>query len=723
MKKILASIIFLIAFNYVGATHIIGGDFTVQHISDSTFEVTLTLFRDCGGAGAPLDPTIHVSAYEEGTDVPRPELDIDMTLNDAVFPTLGDNCFTPGICLEIGTYITTITLPDFETGYYFTWERCCRNPSITNIVDPMDAGMVFLVTVADPSIDNSTPIFQPYPTDGYLCINGTNAIDFSATDVDGDSLVYRLETPLQGELSGDGDIGNPVPAPNLGGPKPHLECSWLAPYDLTNICDGTPPMSIDSETGILTANPDDIGFYVLAIAIDEYRDGNLISTIRREIQLESTLCALPVPPQFVNFEPIDTIQVYPIVDNLVNIVVEATGSNINASVSGDIILQGFEPLAYIDTIGSGDNQLTLQFEWDSIPCDFVGDVFLLEFYAEAFSDCLDTILTNTLDLYVEIVVDPNVATNYLLPVVDSYDIVFGQNDTYGFPVIVNDGNPTDTLSLSMLSDINGTNPIVFEGDTANNLVSSDFSWVITCDDIRDEPYNVTFQTVTTYCEVQDTTLFNMDLNVIFPTDDPTVIVSPDSIMLYDINGEERCFNVRAEDGNNIDTLTLFVDRNTYPFSAQNMATFSDTSSIFVVESEFCWTPQCDEIDPGIYNIDFTVVTKNCEIIQETQKRVTINLFPTTDGEPDTIPNVFTPNGDVFNETYRIAYTPEYCISDYNLSIFNRWGNVIFQTQNRDQHWDGKNNGNDVAEGVYYVILTYKYYDEPKEYTESIHLFR
>ena len=711
---ILLALLLLLSIVNCSATHISGGDFTVEHLSDSTFEVTLTIFRDVSGSN--LQPVVSISVYEEGSTILLNDLGFDMPLDSAYFLDLGDECFDPGLMLEIGIYKEIITLPSNPNGYYLVWERCCRNALAINMVSPgvEGPGMVFLVTIPDPAFENSTPVFTPYPTNGYLCVNGSTSIDFSATDADGDSLVYRLVTPLAGTTTAGG---------SGGGPKPHDPITWQAPYDLSDIVGGAPPMSIDSQSGLLTADPDVQGLFVLAIEVDEYRDGSLMGTIRREIQLESIICVQPVPPEFVDFDPVDTIQVYPLVDNLVNIVVSAAGSNISTTVSGEIITPGFEPLAIIDTLGVGANEVVLTFQWDSIPCDMIGEFFLLEFVAESFSECLDTVLTTTLDLYVEVIVDPDVATNYISPVVDSYEIVFGQSDTYSFPVVATDGNPTDLLTLSMISDINGVNPIVFEGDTAYNVVSSDFSWIITCDDIQDDPYNVTFQTVTSYCETQDTTLYNLELNVVFPADDSTVFVAPDSVMWYNINGEEHCFNVRAEDDNNIDTLTLIADRITYPFSAQNMATFSDISSVFVVESEFCWTPECDEIDPGIYTVDFTVITKNCEIIQETQQRVTINILPTTDGDLNTIPNVFTPNGDAFNELYQIPYTPDYCVSNYNLSIYNRWGNTVFQTQNRDTHWDGTNNGNEAADGVYYVRITYKHFDVFKEYSETIHLFR
>ncbi|MGQ0828039.1 MAG: gliding motility-associated C-terminal domain-containing protein, partial [Bacteroidota bacterium] len=67
-----------------------------------------------------------------------------------------------------------------------------------------------------------------------------------------------------------------------------------------------------------------------------------------------------------------------------------------------------------------------------------------------------------------------------------------------------------------------------------------------------------------------------------------------------------------------------------------------------------------------------------------------------------IPNTFTPNGDGIND----GFTPKGTgidINDYELWIFDRWGNLIWQTETWGQEWDGRaNNGDDVAQIDTYV---------------------
>jgi gliding motility-associated-like protein len=66
-----------------------------------------------------------------------------------------------------------------------------------------------------------------------------------------------------------------------------------------------------------------------------------------------------------------------------------------------------------------------------------------------------------------------------------------------------------------------------------------------------------------------------------------------------------------------------------------------------------------------------------------------------------IPNVFTPNGDKSNDTYLIKV--EY-MSQYEISIYNRWGKEVFHSTNPDSPWDGNIDGSAASQGVYYYIV-------------------
>lgn len=64
-----------------------------------------------------------------------------------------------------------------------------------------------------------------------------------------------------------------------------------------------------------------------------------------------------------------------------------------------------------------------------------------------------------------------------------------------------------------------------------------------------------------------------------------------------------------------------------------------------------------------------------------------------------LPNIFTPNLDGLNETFLIQGTPD--IARYDLRIYDRWGQLVFQTKTIDDSWNGLVNGNTCPSGVYF----------------------
>ncbi|SRR5579871_985613 len=70
----------------------------------------------------------------------------------------------------------------------------------------------------------------------------------------------------------------------------------------------------------------------------------------------------------------------------------------------------------------------------------------------------------------------------------------------------------------------------------------------------------------------------------------------------------------------------------------------------------------------------------------------------------TLPNAFTPNGDGLNETFRPLHPCD--MSDYNLKIFNRYGQLIFESANPAQGWDGTYKGAKAVDGTYVWMSSY-----------------
>ena len=69
-----------------------------------------------------------------------------------------------------------------------------------------------------------------------------------------------------------------------------------------------------------------------------------------------------------------------------------------------------------------------------------------------------------------------------------------------------------------------------------------------------------------------------------------------------------------------------------------------------------------------------------------------------------VPNIFTPNGDSYNEVFR----PEgKGVAHYSLRIFDRWGTLVFESKQFNDGWNGKINNTDASPGTYYFLLIAK----------------
>ena len=82
--------------------------------------------------------------------------------------------------------------------------------------------------------------------------------------------------------------------------------------------------------------------------------------------------------------------------------------------------------------------------------------------------------------------------------------------------------------------------------------------------------------------------------------------------------------------------------------------------------------------------------------------VTIEVFDNCIDGFYTIPNVFTPNGDGINDVFEplsLISTPV-----EKFALYDRWGNQVFQTNDPDESWDGRFNGQPLNGGVFVYTL-------------------
>ena len=81
-----------------------------------------------------------------------------------------------------------------------------------------------------------------------------------------------------------------------------------------------------------------------------------------------------------------------------------------------------------------------------------------------------------------------------------------------------------------------------------------------------------------------------------------------------------------------------------------------------------------------------------------------------------IPNVFTPNIDGFNDGFNIKLD---CIVSLEKRIYNRWGELLFKSQQINEPWNGRtNSGVKVLEGTYFYIIDVTFYNLGTEMSET-----
>lgn len=67
---------------------------------------------------------------------------------------------------------------------------------------------------------------------------------------------------------------------------------------------------------------------------------------------------------------------------------------------------------------------------------------------------------------------------------------------------------------------------------------------------------------------------------------------------------------------------------------------------------------------------------------------------------------FTPNGDNMNDRWIVTNNGGLCVKQIYVTVFNRYGNIVYKNDNYNNNWDGTYNGKPVADGTYYYIVNF-----------------
>ena len=302
MKKTLLLILTtLMLIPLAQASHVVGGDISIQWQSQNNYRLKLRYYRDDINGGPLMPTSTTVTVYDAVTHATVASQTLPRT-SVGIVP-LGDPCYTPDpnvVRIEEGIFdsSTDLFLPDNPNGYYMSYHVGARNNLAINV--QIYGNMTWFAMLSDPALgQNSTPDFGNYPNDAYFCVTGPKQFTYPITESDGDSLAYKLTTPLAGNGAGAGAY------PFYPG------LTYQAGYSLANMVGGAPPMTINPTTGLITAAPTALGFFTFAITIEEFRDTTAaqngpkvkISEVRRDVQYISLNCTSGSPPNFLNTVP------------------------------------------------------------------------------------------------------------------------------------------------------------------------------------------------------------------------------------------------------------------------------------------------------------------------------------------------------------------------------------------------------------------------------------
>ncbi|MFN7117637.1 MAG: gliding motility-associated C-terminal domain-containing protein [Saprospiraceae bacterium] len=686
LKYLITIVCFLWFLPLARATHIVGGEMNYTCLGNNQYEITLTIFRDCfyGDPNAWFDNPASIGIFDVN-NLYLGQILLPLLNNDTLSPVLSGQCFVapPNVCVHTTTYRDTIELLPRAGGYQLAYQRCCRNQTILNIINPLASGATYGVTITEKALleCNSNPKFKTWPPI-YICVNEPIDFDQSAVDVDGDSIVYKLCEPWLG-------ASQQIPRPQPPGAPPYLPVNWVSPpYGVENMLNGLPggaPLRIDAQTGFLTGVPNTIGQFVVGICVEEYRNGELISTTRRDFQYNVGVCGRPTAGFFVPELECG------------NLTVQFTNRSENSSDllwqfnNQDISTELNPTYTFPDT---GVHTIRLIVEPNTVCADtFEQEIRLLPLslkpdFTLNYTSCNDSITFDVINQTTDALSNPMKWNWLLLP---SGDTSHAQH-----PEFTIDESGAYALRLSVEAE-NGCksalekefNVALLEADLPDTLI------VCRGDSVALNPN------------------FNPNYDYEwFPEDglnnklSPNPVVLIDSSILYRVvisDTAEFCRierSVLVKVAENIDNLTITASQDTI-FGRGTV----QLSATYNTHFKYNWQPDQTLNFSDIFNplasptatTTYEVSVQNeagCEAVAS-RTIVVVNLACE---EPYIfIPSAFSPNNDGVNDVFRVRGNH---VDQVYLAVYNRWGQRVFESTAREQGWDGTFRGEALPPDVY-----------------------
>lgn len=265
MKQVFLIILFISCFSCSYAKHITGGEIIYEYMGpgvspgSSIYSITLRLFRDenCFSC-AEMPGNVAIGIFNNDNNALYGSYHIiNISFSENLPLNQLPSCITnpPLLTYRAGYYNFLAELPNNTSGYTATYQTCCRIDNIENI--PNQVGATYITKIPKNS-DNSPRFARGISV---VCYNKPFTLDFSATDPDGDRLVYSLCDAYNG--GGATSAGYNTP-----GPPPYGSVSY------TNGYSGSYPLgplaTINTQTGVISGIAPESGRYVVSVCVKSY---------------------------------------------------------------------------------------------------------------------------------------------------------------------------------------------------------------------------------------------------------------------------------------------------------------------------------------------------------------------------------------------------------------------------------------------------------------------
>ncbi|MGZ8557001.1 MAG: PKD domain-containing protein [Chitinophagaceae bacterium] len=314
MKRFLLIITTLFLSTTLLAEHITGGEMYYRFVgidNDGKYQyfVTLKLYRDCFSAGAQLDASAAIGVYNRSTNQLVYNQLIPRTKIERLQLGSPGACITnaPVVCYEVGYYEFTFSEFPSESGYTITYQRCCRINGISNLSASGSMGATYTADIPGTNTLASAPENHSAKfigTDTVIVCGGYPfTYSFAAVDADiTDQLRYSFCEAYIGGGQGGGQTGGAnTPTPNPPVKPPYTSVNYSFPF-----YSGAPlgqGVTINPITGLISGIAPAEGIYVVTVCVNEIRNGVVIATQRKDLQIKAGGCDIAkaqLDPEYIS---------------------------------------------------------------------------------------------------------------------------------------------------------------------------------------------------------------------------------------------------------------------------------------------------------------------------------------------------------------------------------------------------------------------------------------